>query len=46
MNENNVGNFQLSISLKEVFAFTDHQESATHGLGYSITLKKILIRTQ
>ena len=36
--EKNVkGKYQLTIMLKDVFGFAEHQEKATHGLGYKLT---------
>ena len=37
-NKNVNGKFNLRIMLKDVFGFTEHQEKATYGLGYKMTL--------
>ena len=34
------GKFHLRIMLKDVFAFAEHQEKATYGLGYKLTLTR------
>ena len=37
-NKNVNGKFRLRIMLKDVFGFAEHQEKATYGLGYKLTL--------
>ena len=37
-NKNNNGKYQLRIYLGEIFGFAEHQETATYGPGYNITL--------
>ena len=40
-NDKNVkGEYQLTIMLKDVFDFAEHQEKATHGVGYELTLTR------
>ena len=39
-NKNVKGKFHLRIMLKDVFGFAEHQEKATHGLGYKLTLTR------
>ena len=39
-NKNVKGKYHLRIMLKDVFAFAEHQEKATYGLGYKLTLKR------
>ena len=39
-NKNVKGKFHLRIMLKDVFGFAEHQEKATYGLGYKLTLKR------
>ena len=41
-NKTQNGKFHLRIYLKDVFGFAEHQEMGTFGLGYKITLTKIL----
>ena len=40
-NKNVKGKFHLRIMLKDVFGFAEHQEKATYGLGYKLTLTRI-----
>ena len=39
-NKNVKGKYQVRIKLKDVFGFAEHQEKATCGLGYRITLRR------
>ena len=39
-NKNVKGNYHLRVMLKDVFGFTEHQEKATYGLGYKLTLTR------
>ena len=39
-NKNVKGKFHLKIMLKDVFGFAEHQEKATYGLGYELTLTR------
>ena len=39
-NKNNNGKYHVRIYLKDVFSFVEHQETATYGLGYKLTLKR------
>ena len=39
-NKNVKGNYHLRIMLKDVFGFAEHQEKATYGLGYKLTLTR------
>ena len=39
-NKNVKGKFHLRIMLKDVFGFAEHQEKATFGLGYKLTLTR------
>ena len=39
-NKNVKGEFHLRIILKDVFGFAEHQEKATYGLGYKLTLTR------
>ena len=39
-NKNVNGKFHLRIMLKDVFGFAEHQEKATYGLGYKLTLTR------
>ena len=39
-NKNIKGKYHLILLLEDVFGFAEHQEKATSGLGYSLTLKK------
>ena len=39
-NKNTKGDNHVRFMLKDVFGFAQHQEKATHGLGYDITKKK------
>ena len=39
-NKNVKGKFHLRIMLKDVFGFAEHQEKATYGLGYKLTLTR------
>ena len=38
-NKNINGKYHVRIYLKDVFGFAEHQEKATYGLGYKLTLK-------
>ena len=38
--ENIKGKYHLRIVLKGVFGFAEHQEKATYGLGYKLTLTR------
>ena len=40
LNKNIKGKYHLKILLKDVFGFAEHQEKATYGLGYKLTLKR------
>ena len=40
LNKNIKGNYHLKIMLKDVFGFAEHQEKATYGLGYKLTLTR------
>ena len=40
LNKNIKGKYHLKIMLKDVFGFAEHQEKATYGLGYKITLTR------
>ena len=39
-NKNIKGNYLLRVMLKDVFGFAEHQEKATYGLGYKLTLTR------
>ena len=39
-NKNVKGKFHLRNMLKDVFGFAEHQEKATYGLGYKLTLTR------
>ena len=39
-NKNAKGIFHLRIFLRDVFGFAEHQEKATYGLGYKLTLTR------
>ena len=39
-NRNVKGKYHVRIMLKDVFGFAEHQEKATYGLGYKLTLKR------
>ena len=39
-NKNLKGKFHLRIMLRDVFGFAEHQEKATYGLGYKLTLTR------
>ena len=39
-NKNVKGKYHLRIMLKDVFGFAEHQEKATYGLGYKLTLTR------
>ena len=39
-NKNTKGKYHVRILLKDVFRFTEHQEKATFGLGYKLTLTR------
>ena len=39
-NKNVKGKFHLRIMLRDVFGFAEHQEKATYGLGYKLTLTR------
>ena len=41
LNKNIKGKYHLKILLKDVFGFAEHQEKATFGLGYKLTLTRI-----
>ena len=34
------GKYHVTIKLKDIFGFAEHQEKATYGLGYKLTLKR------
>ena len=36
-------NYHVTIPLKDVFGCAEHQENCTYGLGYILTLQKIVI---
>ena len=38
LNKNIKGKYHLKILLKDIFGFAEHQEKATYGLGYKLTL--------
>ena len=38
LNKNIKGKYHLKVMLKDVFGFAEHQEKATYGLGYKLTL--------
>ena len=38
LNKNIKGKYHVKIMLKDVFGFAEHQEKATYGLGYKLTL--------
>ena len=40
LNKNIKGKYHVKIMLKDVFGFADHQEKATYGLGYKLTLTR------
>ena len=40
LNKNIKGKYHLRIMLKDVFGFAEHQEKATYGLGYKLTLTR------
>ena len=40
LNKNIKGKYHLKIMLKDVFGFAEHQEKATYGLGYKLTLTR------
>ena len=40
LNKNIKGKYHLKIMLKDVFGFAEHQEKATYGLGYNLTLTR------
>ena len=40
-NKNMKGNYHMSIYLKDILGFAEHQEDATHGLVYKLTLTRI-----
>ena len=40
LNKNIKGKYHLKIMLKHVFGFAEHQEKATYGLGYKLTLTR------
>ena len=49
-NKNKKGIYQMRIYLKDIFGFAEHQEKATYGLGYKLTLtvnsdNAVLIKT-
>ena len=39
-NKNKKGKYYVRIYLKDVFGFAEHQEKATYGLGYKLTLTR------
>ena len=39
-NKNVKGKYHVRIYLKDVFGFAEHQEKATHGLGYKLILTR------
>ena len=40
MNKNNKGKYQVTIFLKDIFGFAQHQLKGTYGLGYILTLTR------
>ena len=40
LNKNMKGKYHVKIMLKDVFGFAEHQEKATYGLGYKLTLTR------
>ena len=40
LNKNLKGKYHVKIMLKDVFGFAEHQEKATYGLGYKLTLTR------
>ena len=40
LNKNVKGKYHVKIMLKDVFGFAEHQEKATYGLGYKLTLTR------
>ena len=40
LNKNIKGKYHVKIMLKDVFGFVEHQEEATYGLGYKLTLTR------
>ena len=40
LNKNIKGKYHVKIMLKDVFGFVEHQEKATYGLGYKLTLTR------
>ena len=40
LNKNIKGKYHLKILLKDIFGFAEHQEKATYGLGYKLTLTR------
>ena len=40
LNKNIKGKYHVKIMLKDVFGFAEHQEKATYGLGYKLTLTR------
>ena len=40
LNKNIKGKYHLKIMLKDIFGFAEHQEKATYGLGYKLTLTR------
>ena len=40
LNKNIKGKYHVKIMLKDVFGFAEHQEEATYGLGYKLTLTR------
>ena len=39
-NKNIKGNYHVTIMLKDIFGFAEHQEKGTYGLGYKLTLTR------
>ena len=39
-NKNKKGKYHVTIMLKDIFAFAEHQEKGTYGLGYKLTLTR------
>ena len=39
-NKNKRGKYQVGNMLKDIFGFAEHQEKATYGLGYKLTLTR------
>ena len=39
-NQKTKENYQLTVCVEDIFGFAEHQENATYGLGYKLTLKR------